>query len=388
MIGTTIGGFELIEVLGQGGMAVVYKAHQKSLDRMVAVKVLSKNLSFSPDEIQRFRNEAQAAAQLKHSGIVQVYEAGSANGVHFIAMEYIQGTSVARWLQQQTRLTEANAIIIAESVAHALQHAWEKACLIHRDIKPDNILVDADGTVKVADLGLASVGHRASGSTPEDQILATPNYCSPEQAAGDPLLDVRSDIYSLGAMLVHLLTGKLPFEGLPPAQILEQQVKGHLDDPRTTVPGLSAPLCMMIRKMLAKDRKHRYADWTAVLTDLVAVKARRKPAQPLPLSARSTLKNYMPHKGSTSTATTGHAPAKAGTKTALKKVSSPSSQPPVGLVVTAILAAIVIAITVFVLAGRSRPRTIPDDRRTINRPDSATQTTTYDFGDGSWSTKP
>jgi len=277
-----IPGFEILEKLGQGGMAAVYKARQISLDRIVAIKVLSSHLSHDPADIERFRLEAQQAAKLKHPGIVQVYDAHIGGKFSYFVMEYVAGYTVGDWLRRKGLLPEKDVLLVAECVADALDYAWQTAGMIHCDIKPDNIIVDADGTVKVADLGLARTINAMSVSRESDEVMGTPAYMSPEQAMGLPDLDCRADIYSLGAMLYHLSTGRLMFEGEPEDKVMELQVNGTVPDPIDLNPNLSRPFCWMLEKMLAKKRELRYADWTAVRADLLRVKKGMPLLQPLP----------------------------------------------------------------------------------------------------------
>ena len=150
-----ITGFEMLEKLGEGGMASVWKARQVSLDRMVAIKVLAPRFASDTDDVEMFRREAQQAAKLKHPGIVQVYDAGTENGLYFFVMEYVAGYTVGDWVTRKERLSENDVLLLAECVAGALAYAWDSSRIIHCDIKPDNVMLDDDGSVKVTDLGLA-----------------------------------------------------------------------------------------------------------------------------------------------------------------------------------------------------------------------------------------
>lgn len=286
-----IPGFELIELVGCGGMAEVWKARQVSLDREVAIKILSSDFSSDPADVDRFQEEARAAARLKHSGIVQVYDASTADGMYFFVMEFVAGYTVGNWLRRKGVLKEADALVVCECVADALDYAWSQARIIHCDIKPDNVIVDADGTVKIADLGLSRTISAMSRLTEaaEEEVMGTPSYISPEQAMGTPDLDCRADIYSLGAMLYHLATGHRPFEGFPDAEVMEQQCTGQLESPVNIAPEVSVPLCMLLEKMMAKDKSHRHTDWHEVKTDIARVKRHHPPRVPLAPSAATTV---------------------------------------------------------------------------------------------------
>ena len=163
-------GFEILEKLGEGGMATVWKARQLSLDRIVAIKVMSSVLAEDADDVERFQAEARSAAKLKDQGIVQVYDADAHNGMYYFVMEFVAGYSVGDWIRRSGAIDESDILLVAESVAAALAHAWEKESIVHCDIKPDNVMIDGDGTVKVADLGLARSISAASSSTPRMRV--------------------------------------------------------------------------------------------------------------------------------------------------------------------------------------------------------------------------
>ncbi len=280
-------GYEVLEQVGHGAMATVWRARQVSLDRIVAIKILSSHLSHDAQAIEQFRSESKAAAQLKHPGIVQVYDAGEHGALVYYVMEFIDGCTVGELLKIKGRMEEKPALQIADGVARALHHAWSEGRIIHCDIKPENVMVDRDGSIKVADLGLARIMGRYTRQ-PSDTVSGTPNYISPEQASGEPELDCRTDIYSLGAMLYHMVVGQTPFGGLSEQQIMEGQVHGHLPDPTETVPALSLELGWLMEKLMIKDRNLRTADWKEVWEDIQAVMNGQAPS-PLPAKDQSTV---------------------------------------------------------------------------------------------------
>lgn len=286
-----IPGYELIEELPQGGMSTVYKARQLSLDRIVALKTLPPQMAADSADIEQFLFEAKGAAKLKHSGIVQVYDFGEASGTYYLVMEFISGYSVSEWLREEKVLNKKDALVIAESVAEALDYAWETARIIHCDIKPDNIMVDGDGTIKVADLGLAkTVGILGTVDGPRaDMIMGTPNYISPEQASGEKDLDCRTDIYSLGAMLYYVVTGRMVFEEFPETEVIDRQISDQITDPRDVNPAVSLECACLIETLMAKSKHHRPADWKAVIQDVARVKAGHLPITPLPPAGASTV---------------------------------------------------------------------------------------------------
>ncbi len=267
--------FEVIGLLGRGGMASVWKARQISLDRYVAVKILSSAFATDQEDIQRFRQEARTAAQLKHPGIVQIYDANFSDGVYYFVMELVDGYTMGDLLRRKGVITMEDALIVAESVSVALDYAWTHYQMVHCDIKPDNIMVDADGAVKVTDLGLCRSVSLAKGfhTGKADEIMGTPAYMSPEQVCGDEKLDCRSDIYELGASLYHMLTGRMLFHGKSD----DEMIRCHVDasqapDVREFAPDVSNAFVLLLEKMLAKDASHRQRDWKLMLADLNRVR--------------------------------------------------------------------------------------------------------------------
>lgn len=269
-----IAGFELLERLGGGGMAAVWKARQLSLDRIVAVKVLLPGRELDGRVVELFQREAQTAARLRHPGIIQVYDAGVYEGVYYFVMEHVAGYTVGQWVRRKEVLDEGDVLVLADCVAAALGYAWDRERMIHCDIKPDNIMIDADGTVKVADLGLARSMEAMSGSVYTEEVWGTPAYMSPEQASGHRDLDLRTDVYSLGAVMYHLATGSMLFEGETEDRIVELQAAGDPVAPERLNPALSNGMCRLIRTLLAKDRAQRPNDWGGVRREIAAVQQR------------------------------------------------------------------------------------------------------------------
>lgn len=285
---TQLGGFAIREKIGEGGMGVVYRARQTSLDRVVALKILHPRLAADKNYIESFRREAQAAARLLHPNIIPVYDAGEADGLYYYAMEFVHGRTLYRWVQKQGHLAEKTVLDIAYCVAHGLKYAWDKERLIHCDVKPENIMVDSDGQVKICDLGLAKKFGEAAGVG--GHVFGTPQYVSPEQARGNRVMDQRSDIYSLGMSIWYALTGKMPFAGMTPEAMLAQHLRGFLEDPRVFAPNITEHTCLILQKMLAKEMTDRYQSWDAVIHDLDLVRRNKPPqCEKLP-DGKSTLK--------------------------------------------------------------------------------------------------
>lgn len=212
-----VGRYELIEKIGEGGMAIVYKAKDRLLNRYVAIKILRPEFVKDEKFIENFRKESQAAAGLSHPNIVNVYDVGQEGNIHFIVMELIDGKSLSQVIEEEGRLDYKEAISITKQVASALSLA-HKNQIIHRDVKPHNILITSSGTAKLADFGIAMAVSKESIAEGKEKIMGSVHYFSPEQARG-AYVDERSDIYSLGIVLYEMLTGKVPFDGDNPISI-------------------------------------------------------------------------------------------------------------------------------------------------------------------------
>lgn len=275
--GQTIPGFTILGKLGAGAMATVFKARQLSLDRLVAIKVLPRKFSSNPDFIDRFYAEGRAAAQLNHPNIVQAYDVGKAGEFHYFVMEYVEGSTVYDQIVQKKRFTEHEALDIIIQVAEALEHAHAKG-LIHRDVKPKNIMLSKSGVVKLADMGLArAISDREAAEAEAGKAFGTPYYISPEQVRGEVHVDQRADIYSLGATLYHMLTGRVPFEGKDPNDVMRAHLKQPIVSPDHVNPKLSAEVSEVIEMMMAKRPEERHQNSTDLLEDLRAVRKGEKP---------------------------------------------------------------------------------------------------------------
>ena len=271
--------FEIIDRLGQGGMATVWKARQSSLDRLVAIKILAPSFATDPADIARFRDEARAAGRLKHPGSVQVYDANVTAGSYYFVMEMVDGYTIGEWIRRKGRLGETDALAVAESAIAALNYAWTNFGIIHCDIKPENVMIDADGTVKIADLGLARAIGAMHIRESEQEVLGTPAYMSPEQVMGRTDLDCRADIYAMGSMLYHMVTGHPLFAGEGDEdEIMRRQLAATVPSPCQEAPELSRRFTHLLTRMLAKEPKDRPRDWKAVLECIRCVRTNR----PLP----------------------------------------------------------------------------------------------------------
>jgi len=269
--GRELAGYRLLRRLGRGAMAEVYLADQISLGRQVAVKVLRNHLAGDATYVERFHQEARAAAQLVHANIVQIHEVGYVGGVHFIAQEYVQGLNVAELLARRGPPNTAQVLSIVRQVAAALHKAAEHG-IVHRDIKPENIMIAASGDVKVADFGLARL-YNQDGTSNLTQVgitMGTPLYMSPEQVEGKSL-DPRSDIYSLGVTCYQMLAGQPPFRGETALSVAVQHLHAQPERLENIRPDLPPAVPRIVHKMLAKDLADRYATPRQLLHDLRTV---------------------------------------------------------------------------------------------------------------------
>ena len=255
-IGSFLGGFKIERELGRGGMGVVYKAHELSLNRKVALKVLSQRLSSDEEFIKRFQREAQVIAVLNHPNIVNVLSCGKEHGLYYFAMEYVNGKDLGQILQEKTSIPLEQALSITSQVASALGEAGERG-VVHRDIKPPNIMIDKMGRAKVTDFGVAHLENSDARLTRTGLFLGTPEYASPEQATGRPL-DVRSDIYSLGAVLYRMLSGKPPVTGESPLAVMTKIAAEPVTPINQINPSVPKPVCELVEKMMAKKPNERF----------------------------------------------------------------------------------------------------------------------------------
>jgi serine/threonine protein kinase len=263
--------YEVQEKIGEGGMGIVYKANQRSMNRVVALKILSPKYSVRPRFVEQFIREARAAGQLNHPNIIQVHDVSTENDIHYFSMEFVDGPTCMQALRQQGPFKTPEALEIIRQTAKALEYAHAQR-LIHQDIKPDNLMLGANNTVKLADLGISKTFDEAESDDGPKRVMGTPHYMAPEAALGKKI-DHRVDIYSLGATLYHLLTGKTPYSGTSATEVL----KAHVMDPLPAIqefsPDVPDNVCALVERMVAKRPDDRYQTATEVVEEVQRLQA-------------------------------------------------------------------------------------------------------------------
>ncbi|WP_243128883.1 Stk1 family PASTA domain-containing Ser/Thr kinase [Clostridium novyi] len=266
MTGTILGNrYELLQKIGEGGMAEVYKAKCHLLNRYVAVKILKNQYSDNMEFVNKFKQEAAAAASLSHNNIVGIYDIGSENNINYIVMEYIDGKTLKQIINENQVLKYNKAIEIASQIAKALECAHNNN-IIHRDVKPHNILVTKDGIIKVTDFGIAKATSSVT-ITNSDKIIGSAHYISPEQAKGK-FVDCKTDIYSLGIILYEMVTGEVPYDGESPVSVALKHVQEQVIPPIKVNPNIPESLNKLILKAVEKEPYKRYQSAHDILMDL------------------------------------------------------------------------------------------------------------------------
>ena len=272
LVGTQLSGrYRLDAQVGAGGMSTVYRAFDATLERRVAIKLMHRDIAADTDQLERFRREARAVAQLSHPHIVGVIDAGEEDGRPFIVFEYVEGETLKDRIRRLGRLPVDEAIAYAIEIARALGAAHTRG-IVHRDVKPQNVLVDEEGSAKVTDFGIAR-SMDDSGLTAEGRVLGTTDYVSPEQALGHDV-NGQSDIYSLGIVLYEMLTGDVPFHGENQVSVAMKHVREDLPDVKRRRPEISAGLAAILDRMTCKDLRKRYPDARTLQADLEEALAR------------------------------------------------------------------------------------------------------------------
>ena len=267
MLGKILGGrYELLEKSGDGGMAVVYKAKCHLLKRVVAVKVLKPELADNEEFVARFNRESQAAASLSHPNIVSMYDVGQEDDIHYIVMEFMDGETLKDRIRREGRLSMEESVRIASEICSGLQHAHENN-IVHRDIKPQNILINKEGTAKVADFGIARAVTSTTMTMGDASVIGSVHYFSPEQARGG-YVDKKTDIYSMGIVLYEMVTGVVPFEGESAISVALKHIQEKVTPPREINPDIPKSIQYIIQRAIEKDIDKRYQNASDMLEDL------------------------------------------------------------------------------------------------------------------------
>jgi serine/threonine protein kinase len=360
-----IANFELLERIGQGGMGTVFKARQISMDRIVALKVLPPSMARQKKFIERFVREARASARLNHPNIVNGIDVGHDNGLYYFAMEYVEGENLKDTIKKGC-ISEARVIDIGRAISRALAHAHANG-ILHRDIKPDNILIDKHHTPKLCDLGLARLDNDTENEkqlTQQGQAVGTPHYISPEQARGEGNLDAKTDLYSLGATMYHLVTGETPFDGATSILVMTRHITDKAPHPNERGVQLSKGMIAVLAKLLTKDRADRYESAEQLADDLDRMANGKGPAHAeLPASKWPFL------TGAPSAA----AAAKKGTATssidkprAARRDNTRTLAPQKSKLAAPLLLAGLAAAALVIYFGRAKPQPLPSSTETAD----------------------
>jgi serine/threonine protein kinase len=345
---TQLGPYKLVKKIGEGGMGAVYLATDPASGRSVAVKVLPRHYGANAEFVKRFKREADAATKLRHPNIIGAFATGEDQGYHYYVMEYCDGQPLDQLLVLEKRLAVDRAVGLALQAARGLRYAHDQG-IIHRDIKPSNIFITRDGTAKILDLGLSKdIGDSAlSFKTVTGAVLGTPHYISPEQAQGEKDVDGRTDIYSLGATLYHLLTGRTPFEGATALEILSKHVNTVLPNPQDLREEIPDPVVHILERMMAKEPRDRYRDCGMLIADLEEVTSGRTPKSQMIAPGLTTI------APSAKRSTVRKRPSTLRRMAAARKSKGP-------LIASIALAAAALVILAVVLSGNSEPERLPE----------------------------
>jgi len=285
-----IKGYTILSKLGERATSTVWKAKQESLNRIVAIRILKNQFSSNQQDVDDFINEAKSVAKLKSPNIIQIYDIGRHKNTIYFVMEYIEGQTLNHLLKTERYLPQKKALSIAAAVANALDEAWNKGEIVHRDINPENIMIENDGSIKVANLGLAGIIDRHTAtSDSKNGFLGTPNYMSPELLDGTEKINYHSDMYSLGATLYHMLTGQIPFAGKSLSDTISAHKFDQLTCPSDLKPNITTGCRQIITRLMAKKPDYRFKTWTSAYHNLVKLSEGKVVVTKIASSAISTI---------------------------------------------------------------------------------------------------
>lgn len=275
---TRVGDYFIECGIGSGGMGEVYLAKQISMKREVALKILHRDLAADDKYLERFFREVRLLAQIEHPNVVRAIEAGMEGDLCYFSMEYAHGKDIKRHIDLKRRFSEQETLHIAIEIASALKYAWDKHKLIHRDVKPANVILTPDGEVKLMDLGISKRQSENSEITLAGMMVGSPTYISPEQARAEKDMDFRADMYSLGASMFHMLAGEAPYDADSPVAVISMHLSAPIPDIRDRRPDISKATATLIMKMMAKDKMERYKTWDAAISQMEDILERRQSA--------------------------------------------------------------------------------------------------------------
>lgn len=297
MSSLSVPGFEILETLRQTSKSVVLKAVQHSLDRTVVLVFLKPERVANPNEVRQFLGVARICSQLKAQGLPQIYDIVSDGERHYVVMEFVEGPSLAGLVSQHGPMAPMQAVRVAFTIAEALEHVWQQSRLVHRNLKPSEVRIDARGTPKLTDFGRATV-IPADGLPPEDEdagmIVGTPNFLAPEQIQAKAALDCRTDMYALGAVLYYMVTGRVPFPDDDPETIVRRQITDQIPHPRNLRPDLPATVGGLIARLMMKRPDARYPNWIEAMGDMQRIlKGQPLRRRETPLQGISTVADFV-----------------------------------------------------------------------------------------------
>jgi serine/threonine-protein kinase len=324
--GLVLGGFLLERHLGKGAMGDVFLARQLSMDRLVAVKTLPPQMTINEEAVGRFLNEVQMTAQMSHPNIVTAFDAGSDDGTYYLAMAFVDGQDCKKLVEDDGAFAEAQALSVIRDVSKALRYAWEEFKVLHRDVKPENIMIDRHDTVRLMDMGISKSLNQDGGITMDGMVVGTPHYMSPEQAWSEAPIDFRADMYSVGATAYYLLSGRPPYVGTVQS-VFQMLAKPEPIAPVAEVaPTISPATAALVDTMLAPDFEDRHENWESFLADLDRVIAGKMPEHRVKKAAPS---NSGPLRQGGPGSETKVTPEGATAAFSLKKLGGGDEPPPV-----------------------------------------------------------
>jgi serine/threonine protein kinase len=352
-------GYDILEKIGEGPAGVVWKALQVSLDRIVAIRVLNPDLISEPQQFERLLTQIRAAAKLTHPNLVQIYNVDCVNNTHFIVMEHLSGTPLSDLLKKKRILPPKEAFRIAFGISQALADAWEHQHIIHGDLRPGNIIINSDQSIKITDLGMTlDIGTKQLAAQIDAGTMnRIPHYMAPEHLDPSVTRSFPCDMYSLGALLYHMMSGIRPFQEHDDADVVTMHRDGTLPDPRKVRPSIPVPAIQLMRKLLAKSPSRRHSDWDQLTNELKKLAAGKFILSKASDTFKSTLQGG-----------NGSSPVKSGPKKPRYQVKRSVPSVPLRFALYILLAAWFLVFTVIKIRNTAQPNS---NHEAIERNDSS-----------------